>query len=46
MNMTKIFPIALIILDLGAAVIYAWNQDWRHVIYWCAAAILTATVTF
>lgn len=44
--MTKIFPCALIILDLGAAVVYGISGDWRKVVYWIAAAALNAAVTF
>jgi hypothetical protein len=43
---TKFFPTLLIILDLGAAGTYLWYTDWRRAIYWLAAAVLTATVTF
>jgi len=46
MNATKIFPFALIALDVGAALVYAWSHDWKHTIYWLSAATLTATVTF
>jgi hypothetical protein len=42
----KIFPVALIVLDAAAAVVYAACGDWRRFIYWIAAATLTATVTF
>ena len=45
-NMTKIFPIVLMTLDVLAALGYAWSQDWKHTIYWLAAATLTACVTF
>lgn len=44
--MTKIFPSILIALDLAAALVYAVDSDWRHVVYWAAAATLTASVTF
>ena len=45
--MTKyIFPITLIILDLGAALMYALNKDFKMTIYWIAAAILNICVTF
>jgi hypothetical protein len=44
--MTKIFPIVLMTLDVLAALGYAWSQDWKHTIYWLAAATLTACVTF
>jgi hypothetical protein len=41
-----IFPTLLILLDIGAAVVWAVEGDWRRFVYWLAAAILTATVTF
>jgi hypothetical protein len=44
--MTKIFPIILITIDIGAAFVYAFNGDWKHFVYWLAAATLTITVTF
>ena len=45
MNAAKIFPIILIALDVGAAIVYACCGDWKHMTYWLAAATLTATVT-
>lgn len=44
--MTKIFPCVLIALDLGAAVVYGISGDWRKVVYWAAAAVLSVAVTF
>ena len=41
----KIFPTMLIVLDLCAAYGYM-GSDWRKVIYWIAAAVLTAVVTW
>lgn len=41
-----IFPVAIIILNIGAAVMYAINCDVRKVIYFIAAAVLNAAVTF
>ena len=41
-----IFPISLIILDLGAALMYAVNKDFKMTTYWIAAAILNCCVTF
>lgn len=46
MTPAKIFPSAMIALSLFAAVTYAGEADWRRVVYWLAAAILTASVTF
>lgn len=42
----KIFPTVLIALDVAAAIVYAASGDWRRVIYWFAAGILTASVTY
>ena len=43
--MTKyIFPIILIILDIGAAVVYAVHKDVRMAVYWLAAAVLNVCV--
>lgn len=43
---TKIFPVILIVLDVAAGAVYACHGDWRKTIYWLAAAVLTAVVTF
>jgi len=49
--MTRLFPSIIIVLNLLAAAAYAchgWPHfpEWRKVVYWLAAAILTAVVTF
>lgn len=41
-----LFPVALMLCDIGAAIIYGINGDIRKVIYWIAAAVLNAAVTF
>jgi hypothetical protein len=41
-----IFPVALILLDVGAAIICAVSKDYKRAIYWLAAAVLNVTVTF
>lgn len=46
MDKTKIFPAILIALDLGAAVMCGIAGDTRKAIYWVAAAVLNAVVTF
>lgn len=43
---TYIFPIILILLDIGAGIVYAAAGDWKKLIYWIAAAVLNITVTF
>ena len=46
MDKTKIFPIMLMALDTGAGIVYACNGDIRKTVYWIAAAVLNAAVTF
>lgn len=43
---TQYLPSLLIAIDIGAALIWALDSDWRRTTYWLAAAVLTATVTF
>ena len=43
--MTKLFPTILILLDLGASIVYFTQLDWRRGIYWIAAGILTLMIT-
>jgi len=44
--MNKMFPTLLIIMDLCAAIAYAPSGEWRRVVYWVAAAVITASVTW
>lgn len=44
--MQKLFPTILIVLDVCAALAYVPVGDWRRVIYWLAAAVLTTCVTY
>ena len=46
MKTEHIFPTVLIVLDVAAALVYAWKGDVRMVIYWLAAAVLTGAVTY
>ena len=41
-----LFPCLLMALDVAAAVVYGFSGDWKKVIYWVAAAVLNAAVTF
>ena len=41
-----IFPVMLIVLDLGAAIVYGISGDVHKAVYWIAAAVLNITVTF
>jgi len=42
----KVFPTVLIALDVCAAMVYLAVGDVRRMIYWLAAGVLTATVTY
>jgi hypothetical protein len=46
MRLEKLFPTLLIVLDICAALAYVPSGDWRRVVYWLAAAILTTCVTY
>ena len=46
MKHTYIFPSILIALDVLSAIAYGFSKDWRQVIYWFAAATLSAYVTY
>ena len=46
MTRAQVFPAALIVLDVAAAVVYAVDGDVRRVVYWLAAAVLTAAVSW
>ncbi len=46
MKSTYIFPAVLIVLDVGAAIVCAFNKDFKKAVYWLAAAVLNAAVTF
>ena len=42
----KVFPTMLIFLDVCAAIAYMPSMEWRRVVYWLAAAVLTTVVTW
>ena len=46
MRKEYIFPLILILLDICAAIVYGAVGDWKKAIYWLAAAVLNAAVTF
>lgn len=41
-----IFPIVLIALDVGAAIMCFISKDYKKGVYWLAAAVLNICVTF
>lgn len=46
MKVEYIFPILLILLQIGAAVAYAAQKDMKMFTYWLAAAVINIAVTF
>ncbi|MBN1436192.1 MAG: hypothetical protein JW936_03885 [Sedimentisphaerales bacterium] len=46
MKSERLFPTILIILDVCAAAGYIPPGDWRKVLYWLAAALITTCVTY
>lgn len=46
MTKAQIFPTVLIVLYVGAVVVYALQGDARRAIYWALIAGITAVVSF
>jgi len=43
--MIKLLPIAMMLMSVGASLVYFADGDLRRAIYWLAAATLTTCVT-
>lgn len=41
-----LMPLTMMGLSLIACMVYAAHHDWRRAVYWAAAAVITASVTF
>ena len=41
-----IFPIVLIVLQVGAGIVCGAGRDYKMLVYWLAAAVLNIAVTF
>lgn len=46
MKKEYIFPILLMAIDVAAGIVYATGGEYKKTIYWIAAAVLNAAVTF
>ena len=46
MTRQQILPTVLIVIDIGAALMYLNPFDYRKFFYWGAAAVLTYCVTY
>jgi hypothetical protein len=42
----RVLPTVIIIINVLSAIVYASGGDIKRCIYWVAAAVLTATVTY
>ena len=45
-NKPKVLPTVSMLLAVGSSVVYGCKGDWRRMIYWLAASVLTASVTY
>jgi hypothetical protein len=45
-NYGFVLAVATIVLDIGAGIGYLYQKDIRKAVYWFAAAVITASVTF
>jgi len=45
-NPEKIIPTIYIIMSIASAFIYFRKKDYKHGIYWIAAAVITWSVTY
>ena len=46
MKVEQLFPTLMIALSFAAAIVYAFDHNWRQTIYWTAAAVITITVSY
>lgn len=42
----KLLPSFLICVYTVSAIVYGVHGDWRHALYWSAAALITVSVTY
>ena len=45
-NLTKLFPVMLLVCNASSAVCYAVAGDFRRSLYWAASTICVGVVTF
>ena len=46
MTKAQILPTVLMVIQCGAALVYAFGHDWRRMGFWLAAAAMNAVVTY
>lgn len=42
---TQILPLTMMLLSIGAALVYLAGKDYRHAAYWFSSAAIIASVT-
>lgn len=45
-QLTKLFPLTVIVLQIMAAIVYGYVRDWRHAAFWWSVAVANIAVTF
>ena len=45
MKIVQIAPTLITILSLASAIVYYWQGDWKHGLYWTGAFIIGVAVT-
>ena len=45
MTRTMIFPLLMIAANLGAAIVFAWQRDYRRFVYFLASGICVLAVS-
>jgi hypothetical protein len=45
-DVTLLFPVVLLVLNVAAAIVCFHAQDWRRGVYWLASAVCIAMVAF
>ena len=46
LSLTKLFPAALLVCNVGAAICCAMAGDYRRCLYWAASALCIGAITF
>ena len=45
-SITTIFPMLLLLGNIGSAISYALSGDWKRALYWAASSVCIGSITF
>lgn len=45
-SITTIFPMLLLLGNIGSAIGYALSGDWKRALYWAASSVCIGSITF